>query len=119
MAHTDERRRMPRRRTRLTAAAVFGPPETVLLCTIKDKTDTGARLLAGPGAPLPDVFALVELSSGQMHSARVVWRDAAFVGVILQDSRLAGAAAGPEDQRLLEIRSRLIAKGSSGARAVG
>ncbi len=111
MAHSDERRRLPRRRTRLSAAAVCGEGE-IVLCTIRDKSEHGARLLTGPGTALPDGFALVELSTGMAHSASVVWRDAAFLGVTLQNTRLLSPTAGLQDRRLLEVRARLTAKPS-------
>ena len=49
MGHKDERRRLPRRRTRLSAVVVHGPEDTVVACTVRDRSATGARLLIQEG----------------------------------------------------------------------
>ena len=108
MSSHDERRRLPRRRTRLSAAAVSG--EDVVACTIRDKSDTGARLLIQTGFGVPDAFHLLELTTGELHRAQVVWRDAAFVGVTLHEGRSLDCAIRPEDQPFAEIRERLTAR---------
>ncbi len=108
MSSHDERRRLPRRRTRLSAAAVSG--EKVVACTIRDKSESGARLLIQAGFSVPDAFHLLELTTGDLHRAQVVWRDAAFVGVTLHEGRSLNGAVRPEDQALVEIRERLTAR---------
>jgi hypothetical protein len=108
MSTHDERRRLPRRRTRVSAAAVDG--EAVVACTIRDKSDSGARLLIQAGASVPDAFTLIELTSGDAHDARVVWRDDAFVGVTFQGTRSLESARTPTDLKLAEIRRRLTSK---------
>ena len=112
MSHHDERRRLPRRRTRLSAAAVHGPQETVVACTVRDKSATGARLLVQAGSEVPDAFHLVELTTGELHQARVVWRDGTFVGVTFADSTSLDAPKTPEQVRFAELRARLTAKGA-------
>lgn len=114
MAHYDERRRLPRRRTRLSAVAIIGPLDEHVACTIRDKSETGAKILAEPGSALPDAFDLIELTSGERHRARVVWRDAAFVGVTLHERALLSAPVTAEDRRYAALRARLVSK--AGAR---
>ncbi len=110
MAHYDERRRLPRRRTRLSAVAVFGPDDQVVACTVRDRSECGAKILADPGSSLPDAFDLIELATGERHRARVVWRDAAIVGVTLHERALLSAPQTPEDRRYAALRTRLLAK---------
>jgi hypothetical protein len=114
MSHNDERRRLPRRRTRLSAAAVHGPEATVVACTVRDRSGTGARLLVDAGSSLPDVFHLIELSTGELHRAQVVWRDTSFVGVTFLESERLDAPQTPEQIKFADIRTRLTSK--AGAR---
>jgi hypothetical protein len=104
---------MPRRRTRLSAAAVFGSNDMVVACTVRDKTETGARLLIEAGAQVPDKFHVVELSTGDAHRAEVVWRDDAFVGVTLHDCANLAAPRSPFERRLAEIRTKLTSKSAA------
>jgi hypothetical protein len=110
MSHNDERRRLPRRRTRLSAAAVHGPEDAVVACTVRDKSDTGARLLIQAGSSVPDAFHLIELTTGELHKAQVVWRDDTFVGVTLQEAGDLSAPQTPEQRRFAEIRTRLTSR---------
>jgi hypothetical protein len=110
MSHQDERRRLPRRRTRLSAAVVHGPEETVVACTVRDKSATGARLLIQEGLSVPDAFHLIELTTGDLHKAHVVWRDRTFVGVTFSESCCLVAPKTPEQVKFAELRTRLTSK---------
>jgi hypothetical protein len=114
MSHTDERRRLPRRRTLLSAAAVYGEDDAVVACTVRDKSLTGARLLLQAGGVVPDAFHLIELTTGELHAAKVVWRDSTFVGVTFSESCSLAAPKTPEHKRLAELRTRLTSR--TGAR---
>jgi hypothetical protein len=109
MTH-DERRRLPRRRTLLSAAAVHGPDQTVVPCTVRDKSGTGARLLMQTGANVPDVFHLIELTTGELHLAQVVWRDSTFVGVAFKESSLLSKAKTADELKFAELRNRLTSR---------
>ncbi len=110
MGHQDERRRLPRRRTRLSAAAVYGSDETVVACTVRDKSATGARLLIQEGSSVPDTFHLLELTTGELHHAQVVWRDRTFVGVTFAESSSLISPMTPEQNRFADLRARLTSK---------
>jgi hypothetical protein len=110
MSHHDERRRLPRRRTRLSAAAVHGPADTVVACTVRDKSATGARLLIQAGADVPDAFHLIELTTGHLHRARVIWRDQTFVGVTFSESCSLANPKSPEEIKFADLRARLTSK---------
>jgi hypothetical protein len=111
MAHQDERRRLPRRRTRLSAAVVHGPEDTTVACTVRDKSVTGARLLIQEGLSVPDAFHLLELTTGELHKAQVVWRDRTFVGVTFSQSGRLDKPKSPDEIRFAELRTRLTSKG--------
>jgi hypothetical protein len=110
MSHQDERRRLPRRRTRLSAAAVYGPEDTLAACTVRDKSVTGARLLIQEGLSVPDAFHLIELNTGELHRAQVVWRDSTFVGITFSESFSLAAPKTPEQIRFAALRTRLTSK---------
>jgi hypothetical protein len=114
MSHKDERRRLPRRRTLLSAAAVYGERDSVVACTVRDKSVSGARLLLEAGGGVPDAFYLIELTTGELHAAKVVWRDSTFVGVTFSESISLAAPKTPEHKRLAELRARLTSR--AGAR---
>jgi hypothetical protein len=109
MSHHDERRRLPRRRTRLSAVAVHGPDDVAAPCTVRDRSETGARLLI-PEGQVPDAFHLLELTTGDLHRAQVVWRDDHFVGVTLHDSFNLASAHTPEQKRFADLRARLTSR---------
>jgi len=113
MSHHDERRRLPRRRTRLSAAAVHGPEDTTVACTVRDKNETGAKILIQTGSTVPDAFHLIELTTGEMHKAQVVWRDQTFVGVTFSETCDLTHPRTPEQTRFAELRTRLTSRTGS------
>ena len=86
MAAQDERRRLPRRRTRLSVAVAWGEPPEIVRGTFKDLSDIGGRLLLDEAITLPDEFDIIQFTAGVLHEARVVWRAEPFVGVAFQRS---------------------------------
>jgi hypothetical protein len=83
----------------------------VVACTVRDKSVTGARLLIQEGLSVPDAFHLIELNTGELHKAQVVWRDSTFVGVTFSESGRLTAPRTPEEIRFAELRTRLTSKG--------
>jgi hypothetical protein len=81
MVGQDERRRVPRRRTKLSVAVVWDEPPELIRATIKDISELGARLLLDEDAVPPDEFDVIELTAGRLHEARVVWRAEPYIGV--------------------------------------
>ena len=86
MAAHDERRRSPRRRTKLSVAVCWDEPPEVIRGTFKDISDTGGRLLMDETRPLPDEFDVIQLTLGVLHEARVIWRAEPFIGVAFNRS---------------------------------
>ena len=54
---------------------------TVVDCTIRDLSPTGARLLCGDPGVIPNEFRLVFIAERQMRDVKVVWRRPEELGV--------------------------------------
>ena len=78
-----EKRTTHRRRVLKTGTIVFNRDSSVLDCTVRDLTETGAKLrLAASAVGIPDRFDLVVASSATKRRCVVVWRGLYEVGVI-------------------------------------
>lgn len=109
MSGHDERRRLPRRRTRASAAVVFGDPVQTLPATIRDRTELGAKLLVEEADRAPDDFELIELKTGALLGVRVVWRAAPFIGVVFTTQHMLKGATDPRLIKLSQLWVRLSA----------
>jgi hypothetical protein len=103
---TEERRKMPRRRTFYRAAIHHSNRAVSLDCTVRDVSSGGMRLEVQKDTPMPEVF---ELSVPQLdlhfRPVRIVWARDHDIGV-----RFEGAPADPEpsgDRELAERVARL------------
>ena len=78
----DTNKRIARRQRVLKQGKMLLPNNmTVLDCTVRDMSETGARLIcADPGA-IPNEFRLVFTADRQMRDVKVVWRRPDQVGV--------------------------------------
>ena len=79
MSGKDERRRLPRQKTRLAAKVLDG--DRVVGCVIKDNSELGARLILAEGASVPAQFKLIQLKSGELYDATLVWTSYPECGV--------------------------------------
>ena len=77
------RRRHPRRRTRMRAWADPGGVAPVYDCVVLDVSEGGASLMSVTGAELPDRFELQLDTHSKIGQAEVTWRNGAAVGVKL------------------------------------
>ena len=75
-----ERRGNPRRKTRFKATVVFGDERSTANCTVRDLSDTGARLKIDLPAGLPSRFHLIWLADRAVLEAEVVWRSQGEIG---------------------------------------
>ena len=76
-------RRLPRQRCFRGAKIIFNASSSLISCTVKDMTDSGARLHLSTTADIPGEF---ELHVSQMHltaRARLAWRRGRDCGVAL------------------------------------
>jgi two-component system cell cycle response regulator len=81
VAAADRRRSAPRRRTLKTASIARLDNMTLISCTLRDLSDTGARLRCADQASVPKEFHLMFPSEGWRVQARVTWRRGDEVGV--------------------------------------
>jgi hypothetical protein len=77
----NERRTKRRQRTFKAAKIIFNQQRSVLDCTARDITETGACLVVGSSVGLPEVFELRIPIDNVKHSCRVMWRSPDRVGV--------------------------------------
>jgi hypothetical protein len=80
---TDTESRAARRLKVLkTGKAVFNNGASVLSCTVRDLSETGAKLLFGePLSNLPENFRLIFPQDNTSREARVMWRKGVSIGV--------------------------------------
>jgi hypothetical protein len=77
----DERRSGKRWRTVLKARIVFNGRSSVLDCTVRDLSDTGARIYFADVSELPPEFELVIPNRGLRVPSRLMWSRGANHGI--------------------------------------
>ncbi len=102
MPNDEEHRRSLRRRTFLAAVARQPNKLSTFQCTVRNLSETGARLEVSNGAWLPEAFDLDIPARALRRPARVVWRQAAQAGVHFEE-----AAAATSDGADLDAMERL------------
>lgn len=70
----DEKRRTPRRRVLKGAIVAYNDRRSTIPCTVRDISDTGARLNADGSINVPDTFLLIVELDGIEADCRVVRR---------------------------------------------
>lgn len=91
-----EHRRAGRRRLLLDGKIVTLNKMSLVDCTVKDLSETGAKLRCSDHLAVPDTFRLWVPSSGLYQEAKVVWRQEISCGIIFT-----GPAEPPPDRRWL------------------
>jgi hypothetical protein len=81
MNEENSRRTSNRRRTVLKGQVVFNDRASALDCTVRDLSDTGARITFADVFPPPPEFELVIPSKSLQVHARLVWSRGAMHGV--------------------------------------
>jgi PilZ domain len=77
----DEKRVATRRKVLKTAKIVSFDRKTVLTCTIRDLSETGAKLNVEVSSAIPNEFQFFLLSDNSLRDASVVWRRSGQIGV--------------------------------------
>ncbi len=75
-----EHRTAPPRRTLKSGQVIFNQRQSVLDCTVRDLSVTGAKLRFATSAGIPETFEL-DISGEPRRNCRVVWRRGTDVGV--------------------------------------
>jgi hypothetical protein len=111
MAAQDERRRVPRRRTKMTVAAAWDEPPQVVRGVMKDFSELGARILLDDGSQdPPDQFDLIQISAGILYESRVVWRADQFIGVAFERTIQLKGVREPRLMKRAQLWIRLLGR---------
>ncbi len=98
----QERRRAPRKRTFLKGTVYYNHRLSSLECTIRDFTETGARLQFAAPVSLPDQVDLDIPSRDQSLKAVVRWRKDDEAGVSFEGAEAVGPSAEPAGGELAQ-----------------
>jgi hypothetical protein len=79
--HDGDGRMAPRRRVLKSGIAASNDRRLTVNCTVRDLSDTGARLRVEGSMTVPDTFELLIPLDGLEASCQVVWRKGGEVGV--------------------------------------
>jgi hypothetical protein len=77
----DNKRDRPRQRTLKSGKIVFAGGSFSIDCTIRNLSETGARLQVPTTVAIPDKFTLVDAHGGTRRDVTVAWRKDDLVGV--------------------------------------
>lgn len=77
----ENKRKSPRLRVLKQGKILLANNLTVIDCTIRDLSDTGAKVLCGDAGAIPNTFRLVFTADRTMREVQVMWRRPEMVGV--------------------------------------
>jgi hypothetical protein len=79
---TDSETRIAKRHKVLKSGKmIFNRNQSVMDCTIRDLSDTGAKLIAKGAAHVPEEIRLLTTQDNMIRDARVIWRKDEMLGV--------------------------------------
>jgi hypothetical protein len=81
----NNKRQAPRQRVLKAGKIAYANGAIVVDCTIRNLSDTGARLQVPTSVAIPDRFEFVEAASGKRRAATVVWRRGELMGIHFDD----------------------------------
>lgn len=79
----QDRRINQRSRCLKGARIVFGNGNSTLDCRIRNKSETGLRLVTNETGYVPDTFALVPDDALKSHVCKVTWRSPTEIGAVV------------------------------------
>ncbi len=79
-----ERRPRPRKRVLLTGIVAYGEGAFSFDCTIRNLSESGARITVGAIMQLPVNFYLINVRDRVAYDARAAWNKGGEVGVIFE-----------------------------------
>ena len=94
-----ESRRTERVRSFLRARIVFNNQNSTIDCTVKNISETGAKLDVGNALTVPAIFDLEIPQKGRSYRAKIMWRDEQSMGVTFVDER-APAMVEPSETKI-------------------
>jgi hypothetical protein len=81
----DGKPRAPRLRTLISARISFNGGRSTMDCTIRNQSETGAKLVLPSTVGVPDRFDLIIISKDMTRKCPVAWRRADEMGVSFED----------------------------------
>ena len=81
-----ERRPKPRKRVLFGGRIVYQNGERHFDCTIRDVSETGAKITLKPGQPIASSVYLIDTRNRIVYEARVVWNNGREAGLQFRDS---------------------------------
>ncbi len=77
----DDKRRSQRQRVLKSGKIIFANGSFSVDCTIRNLSETGARLQVPTTVAIPDRFTFVDNHGGTRRAAKIVWRKADMIGI--------------------------------------
>jgi PilZ domain len=82
MARSEDKRRARRMRTLKDGKIVTLNNRSVIDCSVRDWSETGAKIRCHDQAAVPNEFRLMMPADNSIRDARVVWRREDFLGIL-------------------------------------
>ena len=82
MTYGADKRRSPRRRVLKGAIIAYNNRRSTLPCTVRDLSETGARLRTDSAVNAPDTFTLIIELDGFEADCKVTWRKSPELAVM-------------------------------------
>lgn len=98
-----EQRKAPRKPVLLTSKLVFADGATVVDCTIRDLSATGARITLNQSRPIPQEIYLLDLANRTAYQATVVSERAGGYGLKFKKTLKLSEVTSPELRFLKRI----------------
>ncbi len=95
-----ERRPKSRRRVLLAGKVSYFDGAHEFACSIRDISDTGAKIALPKGQPIPKTIALANLTARVLYKAEVVWNNGRDAGVRFLEQIPASDVSEPHLRRL-------------------
>nr|WP_281411558.1 PilZ domain-containing protein [Enterovirga sp. DB1703] len=99
--------RAPRLRTLLMARAEFNGGATTVDCTVRDLSESGARLQVPGSAVLPPRFVLFVPKHGRRYDAEIRWQRDGFIGIEFVRDEAEAQGGHQEGERVAKLEAEV------------
>lgn len=106
-----EHRTAGRTRSLLRGVIIHSNGNSRTECTVRDLSETGARMEISSAITVPEFFDLFIPLKNTTHRSRIVWRNSSEIGAAFEDVQRvppAGAASDNADDTPVEIKLRML-----------
>jgi len=107
-----EHRTAGRTRSLLRGVIIHSNGNSRTECTVRDLSETGARMEISSAITVPEFFDLFIPLKNLTHRSRIVWRNSTEIGATFEDIQRAPQAAAPvmdsADETPVEIKLRML-----------